>query len=477
MRKLLSVLALFSHSLLQADEIGTVLMSATLFVLLFTLIIALMLYLKNIQRENLRFNTLFFHSDTPILFINSKGIIQELNRSAETLMGYSKAQLTHQKWFEKLLPDETSLQIRHQIHRTLNKEEKIRFTAPVIRADGTVLEAGFTLEHLPKPLKGFILTLEDRTKGEALKEELITVHEHLNETQRALEQLTEQFKVTFDIAINGIALLDDDGTMIYLNKALTDMFEYNEAYIKHLGLTFLVDNEESCQQLLKVTRQGEPIEKMLIRSQTRNGQKLDIHLTMGYLPELKQYYLVLQDITQDLAFTTQMQERQKDLTQRVQTDSLTSAYNRSYMQEFLAQLMESPSEPFGFLLFDIDHFKNINDTYGHLVGDDVLVHLVNALKTRIRKDDLLARFGGEEFVIVLPHTPHEESLDFAKRLQAFIQTLSFEGCPQITCSFGVTSFQPNDDRRALIQRADNALYLAKEAGRNCVIDADTEYST
>lgn len=169
MKKQLFIAALFTHSFLQADDFGTIFMSATLFTLLITLVFALMLYLKNLQKENLRFKTLFYYSETPTLLITPKGVILDFNRSAQTLLGYSKAQLTGQKWFEKLLPDERSLQVRHQIHQALKKEDKSTFAAPIISADGTILDVDFTLNTLPQPLKGSILTLIDISKGEALK--------------------------------------------------------------------------------------------------------------------------------------------------------------------------------------------------------------------------------------------------------------------------------------------------------------------
>ncbi len=473
MKKQLFILALFTHSLLQASDFGTIFMSATLVVLLLTLIFALTLYLKNLQKENLKFNTLFCHSETPTLFINAKGVIHDLNLSAQNLLGYSKTQLSKQKWYEKLIPDERSLQVRHLVHQALKKDEKSTFTAPVICADGTVLEIDFTLSRLPEPLKGSILTLVDKSKGEALKEELMSVQEHLKESKKALEHLSEQFKVTFNIAINGIALLDEKGNIIYLNRALTEMFEYNEDYLKHLGISLLIDNSESVQLLMNTARRGETIDKMHISTQTRSGQKLDIDLTMGYLPDLKQYYLVLQDITKALAYTTELQENQKHLTHRVQTDCLTTAYNRSYMEEKLEKLMLVDKEPFGFIILDIDHFKMVNDTYGHLVGDDVLINLVDSLKEQLRKGDTLARFGGEEFVIILPHTSHDESLTTAQKLQEHVASLSFEGCPKITCSFGVESFDGTQDKRTLLLSADKALYRAKESGRNRVVDART----
>jgi len=472
MKKQFFIVALFSHSFLQASEFGTLFMSATLFVLFITLIFTLTLYLKKLQKESLKNSALFDHSDVATLFINAKGHIVDLNQSAETLLGYSKKQLSTQKWYEKLLPpDENALQLRHQIHKTLKEEAHINFHSFLVSANGKVLEIDYTLSAMPEPIKGMILTLNDMTRSEALKDELMSVQEHLSETKSALEHLSEQFKVTFDIAINGIALLDDDGNITYLNRALTDMFEYNEDYMKHLGITLIVDNDESAQVLLNSAKQGEKIDKMYIRSQTRSGTTIDVDLTMGYLPELKQYYVVVQDITKTLAYTTELKQSKKTLEQRVIKDCLTSAYNRSYMEEVLEHLIFVEKKPFGFILLDIDHFKNVNDTYGHLVGDDVLINLVEAIKESLDKSNILTRFGGEEFAIIMPNASHHETVNTAHSVQKQIASLHFENCPKITCSFGVESFDGTQDRRTLLLSADKALYQAKEEGRNRVIDA------
>ena len=445
-------------------------MSATLFVLLLTLIVSLTFYLKNLQKENLKSSALFNYSDVPTLFIGANEKVTDLNQAALTLLGYSKKQLSSQKWYERLLPDETSIQIKHQLHKNLNTDARSTFSAYLIRANGELLETKCTLTLLPKPAKGTILTLVDISNSEALKDELMSVQVHLAETQKALVHLSEQFKATFDIAINGIALLDENGKMTYLNRALTEMFEYNEDYMRHLGLQLLVDDESS-QQLLQSVKEGEKIDKMHIRTLTRSGLTLDIDLTLGYLPEIKQYYLVVQDITKTLAFTNELQRTQKSLEQRVIADFLTSAYNRSYMEERLEHFMLVKNEPFGFILLDIDHFKQVNDSYGHLVGDDVLINLVNAIKEKLRPEDVLARYGGEEFAIILPKTSHEESLTIAHDLQAYIAIQTFKSCPKVTCSFGVESYDGTQDKRTLLHSADKALYNAKERGRNRVVDA------
>lgn len=139
-------------------------MSSTLFILLFTLIIALMLYLKNLQKERLRFSAFFYHSGTPAIFIDAENTIRDLNESAQALLGYTKAQLINQKWHEKLLPDERSRQLMQRLSQENKGHEKSGFSVPLIRANGDISEIELTLRRFPAPLKGSILTLIDNHK-------------------------------------------------------------------------------------------------------------------------------------------------------------------------------------------------------------------------------------------------------------------------------------------------------------------------
>ena len=125
--------------------------------------------IKKLQKENIKNSALFTHSHIPTLFINAKGRIVDLNESAITLLGYSKKQLSTQQWYEKLLPDERSVQIRHQIHQRLKTEGSSTFNAHLIRADGKLLEIDYTISRLPQPLNGSLLTLIDVTNNEALR--------------------------------------------------------------------------------------------------------------------------------------------------------------------------------------------------------------------------------------------------------------------------------------------------------------------
>lgn len=159
----------------------------------------------------------------------------------------------------------------------------------------------------------------------------------------------------------------------------------------------------------------------------------------------------------------------KELEYISRHDPLTNLYNRRAFMEQLQREIKSATrykEYFGFIIFDIDHFKKINDTYGHQVGDIVLVNLSQIVKSNLRDDDFLARWGGEEFVIIAKCKTKEELQQLVEKLQGKISKGDFSPVVSVTCSFGITQFLENDNDESLIKRADIALYRAKKNGRD-----------
>ena len=124
--------------------------------------------------------------------------------------------------------------------------------------------------------------------------------------------------------------------------------------------------------------------------------------------------------------------------------------------------------PLSLIIFDIDHFKKINDTYGHKVGDEVLKALSKLIKKNIRKIDFAARWGGEEFVILAPETNVEGAKKLAEKLRQAVETYKFPTVGKVTISLGVAQLEPDEKPEDFIVRADMALYKAKEGGRNRV---------
>ncbi|MGZ3238423.1 MAG: GGDEF domain-containing protein, partial [Burkholderiaceae bacterium] len=158
------------------------------------------------------------------------------------------------------------------------------------------------------------------------------------------------------------------------------------------------------------------------------------------------------------------------------TDMLTNVHNRRSLFELgnkQLQIARRYQRPLTLIIMDVDHFKNINDTYGHAVGDLVLKHIAKACKTLLRSADILGRYGGEEFVALFPETDIDGTAIIAERLRILVQNLKMpeiNDLSNVTISLGVAMLSPSDtDISQTINRADKALYQAKQQGRNKVI--------
>ena len=171
------------------------------------------------------------------------------------------------------------------------------------------------------------------------------------------------------------------------------------------------------------------------------------------------------------------------LNDLVYTDSLTGLYNHRYFQENLAtELTRAKRYSFcvSLILFDIDHFKKVNDNYGHPAGDQVLINLAQAIKQTVRPSDVIARYGGEEFAVILPETDMNGVKVFAARLRRCVEgiiTTVEKGQIKVTISVGGTTFcpeQPEITKEILLKTADRGLYMSKENGRNQVTILATE---
>jgi diguanylate cyclase (GGDEF)-like protein len=156
-------------------------------------------------------------------------------------------------------------------------------------------------------------------------------------------------------------------------------------------------------------------------------------------------------------------------------DGLTQVYNKRYFHEALEREVSRSrryQRDLSLILFDIDHFKQKNDTFGHLAGDTVLRDLAGAVRSRIRREDLLARVGGEEFAVLLPEVSKEHAREAAEKIRRVVEatTFKFEGTViPTTVSLGVAALEGEDTVDSLYKRADEALYQAKQGGRNRVV--------
>ena len=176
---------------------------------------------------------------------------------------------------------------------------------------------------------------------------------------------------------------------------------------------------------------------------------------------------------------TRLTDSHRELQQAVERigelairDELTGAYNRRYLMEALAREQsraERLGAPFAVCLIDIDHFKSINDRFGHAAGDDVLKDFARLVPQELRAVDVHGRFGGEEFLIVLPGTDAAGAQACAERVRARTEATAFAGVPRVTITAGVATYAGKEPVSTLLARADKALYEGKNAGRNRVV--------
>lgn len=188
-------------------------------------------------------------------------------------------------------------------------------------------------------------------------------------------------------------------------------------------------------------------------------------------------YMLVNRIRKDDEVLTDSLALQRQYAHTARMDSLTGLYNRHWMDEMLPRLIEraeTDTQPLGMLMLDVDHFKHYNDTYGHQAGDEVLRLLGSIVLRHIRADDSAIRYGGEEFLIVLPGLDRAKVIEIAERLctavrQESTAVFKSQALPGITISIGVAMLEQEQRGNELLAKADHALYQAKSQGRDQVV--------
>jgi diguanylate cyclase (GGDEF)-like protein len=171
-----------------------------------------------------------------------------------------------------------------------------------------------------------------------------------------------------------------------------------------------------------------------------------------------------------------LEELQNKLQEQAHRDPMTNLYNRRYFHEVsssIFQIVQRDDHHISLIMIDIDNFKRINDTYGHAVGDEVIKKLASLLERNVRKSDIVSRFGGEEFVILLPSTDLKGAQKIASKIREAVEEILIvadESVIRFTISLGLADIRSSDQNiEAILNRADKALYKAKESGKNRVV--------
>lgn len=209
-----------------------------------------------------------------------------------------------------------------------------------------------------------------------------------------------------------------------------------------------------------------PFEPVILRSKVKVFQELYQQRKL-----IEKFYSNLEQIVEER--TAELKEANATISRLAATDELTGLANRRSFNERLNACLSAARRhtyPLSLIMIDIDHFKLVNDTLGHSQGDAILRSFAELLNLMIRTEDIAARWGGEEFAIILPHTSRDAAAALAERIRAGFEQHYFGDTPiELSASFGVVILQEEDDADALIRRADDAMYIAKHQGRNQVV--------
>lgn len=288
----------------------------------------------------------------------------------------------------------------------------------------------------------------------------------------APEGSNERFRLAFEHANVAIGIADLQGNVLEANEPLATLFGYSTTRIKSLNIKDLWAPEDRvlAQADLDDAARKEKLEREIERPLVRkDGETFLAAISRGLVSNLAGDPMYFTFTVRDI---TQARRIQAMLEEQASTDTLTGAMNRARIDE-RARLELMRSDRYGnklsLIMIDLDHFKHVNDAYGHAAGDIVLKGFCDIARGLLRSIDILGRWGGEEFVALLPETDIGGAQIVAERLRTVLEGFSFENRIRVTASMGVASHREDEEFSSILSRADACLYQAKLEGRNRVV--------
>ncbi|WFC12248.1 sensor domain-containing diguanylate cyclase [Aeromonas salmonicida] len=299
----------------------------------------------------------------------------------------------------------------------------------------------------------------------------------------ALKMSRKRFEAVVNSAYDGIISVSSESRIELINTAACEMFGVDESYVGKrletlLPLRFRSNHESYFRAFSNSPINSRPMHaRASVMGLRRDGSEFPLEVTIAKinLGQTTEMTAILRDISERARLV-------EELRVAATTDPLTGIANRRRFDELVKQEVQR-CQRFGhtmsLLLLDIDHFKQVNDTHGHQQGDQAILSLVRRIAKQLREVDILGRWGGEEFIILLPETSLDLAWASAERIRLAIASESHPLGADIeiplTVSIGISASQgPQDNVDNMVRRADTALYLAKKQGRNCCIKEATE---
>ncbi len=425
------------------------------------------------------------HKDVSILYVEDEQAIREgygralhrISNRIYTAQNGKEGLELYKKYRPDIVISDIKMPIMNGIEmlkiiKKIDPECHIVFTTA--HNDSAYLLEALELEvngYLQKPVsKDLLKSKIEKLSQNIVKEKLTLIQQKEIETQKAILQNVLDHE-------QNLLVVTDFKNSLFANKAFLDTFgakdieEFNQRYpnILHIFLPLpnylhqgLLKDDENFYDLIQryddikrtvtlITVDGEP-------------KAYKINISRIVHEDIESYLISMTDITK-------MNIQKLGTEKKAFYDNLTGVYNRNKFDELFENELNRVKRyhnPTSIMILDIDHFKKFNDTYGHLIGDEVLVLLANTIRNNIRNTDVFARWGGEEFVLLLTETTGKTACNIADNLRKKIENAHHSKAGKITASFGVTQLNASDTMESAFKRCDEALYKAKASGRNRV---------
>lgn len=419
---------------------------------------------KDAVENRNRLQAIFNHASEGIIIINAKGVIESFNPTSTKIFGYSEAEILG-KNIEILIPHDLRKEHQAGMDRYLKTHDS------TIVGKHSVIVPGLRKNNEPFSME--IAITEVQIDNEC---KFIGMMHDISERKAAEEKLVEsetRFRLAFDYSPIGVALVSLDGHWLKVNQALCDIVGYSESEMLKINFQTIThpDDLETDLNYVKQLYDGEISSYHMEKRYIRKDKKITWILLTGSIIRSEQgtplYYIAqIQDINNK-------KRADEELSFKAYFDALTGLVNRNQLEHSLDLTISSASrnqQRFAVFFTDLDHFKHINDSLGHDAGDELLKIIGGRLRNSIRKTDIAARFGGDEFILVLHsvNNPELAAIFAEKILDTLLKPVKIKEHELfVTASIGI-SFYPSDgiDYQSLIKSADLALYKAKEKGRN-----------
>lgn len=416
--------------------------------------------LIQIEEDNKALAFLVSQAATEI-YIFSRETLKPIYASQSALnnLGFELSELTKSAvttLFKDMTPDRVKETIKH-----LQESANVSMEAFIIRKDGSSYPLSMLIQATQYHAEDvFVVFGTDISKEYAQRKELeslqSTLQSIMDNSPTFMMVITPQKVLSANKPLLHFLGYDSLETFNDSGHFLWQQFQAREDYFHLKSYTDLEDFYEACDLFKEASQKV-----LLLEHLTRKEHVMRI--TMDHLPG-EQKLISLTDIT-DI-------EEEKQLQTYLAThDGLTKIYNRRYFEETFKQYKAQAvrqNQLLSIVMLDIDNFKEVNDNYGHIQGDEVLKRISHYISQHTRKSDIFARWGGEEFVILLYQTELSKAFSMASQFQKAIEAIKHPDIGQVTCSFGVATLHKNDTVDTLISRADEALYEAKHRGKNQV---------